>query len=162
AMLVALGTTARADVQIAGGNGGPSDCFVEFKVTGTPTISTFRGKPLVECVDGSDCDADGQVNNSCTVALTPCALQSDASGCTAQGVTKFAGKSKRLFASSLPGITNATSATCASTSGSVVVKLKKRKRRGTVTYLSNQTTVQLIGKGPHGTKPDNNLFFVKC
>src|SRR5262245_45271650 len=82
-VVLMMGTAAQAQTTvIAGGGSKKSDCYAAWQLN-TPAN---KGATGVNCVDGSSCDADGQVDGVCTFNLAICVGQPVA-GCTVLPLT---------------------------------------------------------------------------
>lgn len=117
-------------LSLASKNKKGAECSARWEVTGSSLVQVKAapGNYKLDCADGSDCDADGTVNNSCTVTLQACAAVA-VSGCTPQAVTefKFAPPKKiSLLSGFAPPATGLTEPTCG-TPGSVALPLKVKK-----------------------------------
>jgi hypothetical protein len=79
--LAVLGWAAVAHATTVGGGGDKkTDCMAVMSAAGAPF--PFGAKATgVTCTDGSDCDADGQVDGVCTIPVAIC-LNVQAEGCT--------------------------------------------------------------------------------
>lgn len=114
---VALWVAPQAEARVLGGKNPKSDCYVVYEgVTGTA--------PNVECSDGSSCDSDGVVNDSCTFAMNVCVFATGVDGCTPATVTKLKGSK---FLTNLPTLP-ASTLTCGQ-ANNIVVPLKKKKKK---------------------------------
>jgi len=87
---VALAASAASALSLPSKNKKGSVCSAGWEVTGDSLVQLKNapGNHKLDCADGSDCDADGEVNGSCTVTLTACAAPA-VDGCTPQAVTEF-------------------------------------------------------------------------
>jgi len=135
-----------------------SVCSARWELTGdTGLVATKQipGSSKFDCTDGSDCDADGAVNDSCTITLTACAAPV-VDGCTPQPVTEFkfapAKKIALLSGFGAPP-TGVTEETCG-TPGTVVLPLKV-KANGTKKpskFFTAKMTFKDEGKGKSKVK----------
>ncbi len=104
--------------------GGPlkGSCYATFE----GVTASGGGANKVTCMDGSACDADGTVNNSCTIGMTICVGQTDIVGCTPLPITKFGGNGSKLLP--VDGLTGLSVPTCGSP-GSLVLTLRGNKKK---------------------------------
>ena len=118
AMLV-LCSPAAAPARMLGGGDTRSDCNVTFE-----GIDSANDR-VVECVDGSTCDADHVADKRCTFGISVCLCQSDVAGCTPSTVRRFRNvHGARALVAAARGLLPASSAECSAPTD-VVVRLRK-------------------------------------
>jgi hypothetical protein len=121
--VVAATLVARpADARVAGGPAKGS-CYATFEGVNPDAGTTNK----VTCVDGSACDADGQVNNSCTIAMTICGFQQDIPGCTPAAITKFGGNGTKFL--NVDGLTGLGAPACATGVSNLTIAIRGKKKK---------------------------------
>jgi hypothetical protein len=163
-LLMALGvalsvaSAAHADqFGINKGRAAASPCSVVLDSGDGTTTTTVGKKTVIQCADGSACDQDGAVNQSCTFSFNVC---TGAEGCTAEPVEliKPAAKAKKLIGL-VPPTTPQTAVTAAcGTPGTIVIGLKG-KNRDKASALGKG---KMIIKAKIGSGKGNVLVFAQC
>jgi polyvinyl alcohol dehydrogenase (cytochrome) len=150
---------------IPGGGPTASDCTAEFLGNGLilnyPPYDPAAPGPETElrCFDGdAGCDADGQMNGTCTFNVNVCLAAADAAlpDCTAGGVERAAVKAKGAKATTLAAATKALlpATTPACTTGQILaVTLKGKKKEA-------KATVKMSAKGDAGS--DKDTLRLRC
>src|SRR5262245_19135168 len=134
--LLVLGGAGLVSARMLGGGSSRTDCNVTFE-----GVDSANDR-VVECVDGSDCDADHTVDKHCTFGISVCLCQSDVPGCTPGTVRRLSNVAgaRSLVAAARPMLP--ASIPACSAAANVVVKLRKNGTRPgaknirTVAYLS--------------------------
>jgi hypothetical protein len=89
-LVVLLALASPAFAFVAGGGTPKIDCVAAWQVT-TADVTANRGSTGVDCQDGDPaCDADGQVDGTCTFGVSVCTGAVAVDGCTADPVTAVA------------------------------------------------------------------------
>jgi len=107
-----------APARMLGGGDGRSDCNVTFE-----GIDSTNDR-VVQCVDGSTCDADHVADKRCTFGVSMCLCQSDVAGCTPGTVRRIRNvHGARALVAAARGLLPASTPEC-SAPVSVVVRLR--------------------------------------
>lgn len=144
--LAVAGAGSVGAVVLGGGPEG-TDCYVTFE-----GISATNGR-VVECRDGSACDADGQADNRCTFAVSVCVLQESA-GCNPTGITVNKIKGAGNMLPNRPTLP-ASAAACGAPND-VVVRLKNNGQKPGKRPIRTRT----ITTG--NPKTDGDRFLLRC
>lgn len=138
----------RAALADFAGGSAKAGCYAVLK-----GITATKGKNI-DCQDGAACDADGEVNDSCTFQPQVCINSPDFPPCTPTDVTAFPKNTANL---PLPA-PSATQNDCAEP-GSVVVPVKVKSNGKKKT---GKLKVQLFADSSGKPKRDKNKFALRC
>jgi len=138
----------RAALADFAGGSAKAGCYAVLK-----GITATKGKN-VDCQDGAACDADGEVNDSCTFQPQVCINSPDFPPCTPADVTAFPKNTANL---PLPA-PSAKQNDCAEP-GSVVVPVKVKSNGKKKT---GKLKVQLFADSSGKPKRDKNKFTLRC
>ena len=148
ALSLALLTAGHAGARVIGGSP-TAGCYATFEGVTPSATSPNR----VECMDGDVCDADGQVNGSCTFTLSVCAFQTDVPGCTPHPVVKFIGPAKKIL--KLPDTSSPISSPTCAAASSVTVRIRGKRPAG-------RKKIMLKAVSSGSPKADKNKISLVC